>query len=212
MEVPYRLRSGTPLAVRTHGLLMVHYGYGAPTVIGDPNSARARAAWCAALTQSVQLVAAELLDECARFGRLFWIPPALVSIMRSMGGERLLGAVTGRRRLLEHILDGVESVRWDLVDPCGTVCAKSTTFGTPVFTSGDAVSWDPNVQPHGALAVHLTLRRPLYEEPRRGVRLWGFMTPAGRREPCHGWGLRTAQWRGVPVDQMRIERPLWLGA
>ena len=50
-----------------------------------------------------------------------------------MGGDRLLGAVTGKNRLLEHILHGVESVRWDLVDPCGTVCAKSTTFGTPVL-------------------------------------------------------------------------------
>ena len=207
MEVPYRLRSGTPLVVRTHGLLMAHYEYGGPTMVGDADSARARAAWCAALSQSVQLVAGELLDECARFGRLFWLPSSLIAIMRDMGGVRLLGAVTGRRRLLEHILNGIESVRWDLVDPCGTVCAKSTTFGTPVFLSGDAVSWDSSVKPDGALAVVPCLRRPLHERPLRGQRLWGYLTPAGRREPCHGWGLRRAQWRGVPVDQMRVNGP-----
>ena len=206
-EVPYRLRVGTPLVVRTHGLLMVRYGFGAPTISGDADSARARAAWCAALTQSVQLVASELVDECARFGRLFWVPPALVAIMRDIGGERLLGAVTGRGRLLEHILDGVGSVRWDLIDPCGTVCAKSTTFGTPVFVAGDAAAWDASVHPNGALAVDPRLRRPRHETPRRSQRLWGFMSPCGRREPCHGWGLRTAHWRGVPVDEMRIGGP-----
>ena len=73
MEVPYRLRSDTPLVVRTHGLLMAHYKYGGPTMIGDAASTRARSAWCAALSQSVQLVTGELLDECARSGRLFWI-------------------------------------------------------------------------------------------------------------------------------------------
>ena len=79
MEVPYRLRSGTPLVVRTHGLLMAALRLWLPTIAGDPaSSARARAAWCAALAQSVQLVAGELVDECARFGRLFWIPPALM--------------------------------------------------------------------------------------------------------------------------------------
>ena len=207
MEVPYRLRSGTPLVVRTHGLLMVHYGYGAPCFVGDAASARARAAWCAALSLSVQLVAGELVDECARFGRLFWVPPALVAVMREMGGERLLGAVTGRERLLEHLLDGVESVRWDHIDPCGTVCAKSTTFGTPVFISGDAASWDATVHPHGVLAVDPRLIRPRHERPRRGEQLWGFMTPAGRREPCHGWGLRTASWRGIAVDEMRVGGP-----
>ena len=33
------------------------------------------------------------------------------------------------------------------------------------------------------------------------------MTPCGRREPCHEWGLRTAQWRGIAVDEMRIGCP-----
>ena len=51
------------------------------------------------------------------------------------------------------------------------------------------------------------MRRVAVNDPRRSARLWGFLTPAGRREPCHGWGLRIAQWRGVPVDQMRISGP-----
>ena len=74
MEVPYHLRSGTPLVVRTHGILMVHYRYGAPTFAGHAASVRARTAWCAALTQSVKLVAGEFVDACARLGRFFGCP------------------------------------------------------------------------------------------------------------------------------------------
>ena len=206
-EVPYRLWAGTPLVVRTHGLLMTRYPYSSANPSSSDAAARAHACWCAATSQAVQLVASALLDECYQHGRLFWLSEDLRNTIRRMGPDSIIGSGPGSGDMLSYLIDSIGQVRWDMVDPCGCQTASNTAHGTPVFTSGDAVSWDQTRRPFGELAIISPMRMSPREIPIRGKRLFGRMDPMGRREPLEGYGTRLPEWRGVPVDEMRQGGP-----
>lgn len=204
MEVPYRLWAVTPLTVRTHGLLMVKYPFDLNHIKQGHEAAVAHAAWCASITQWVQLVAGALLAERQSHKRLFWVPDALIAQMRKMGCDAILNAGRGAGERLAHVLQEIEQLRWHRVDPCGTTAACRTGHHTPTFVSGDPVSWDKSKGPYGGLAVIRDLRRNPFEPRTRGERLTGRLIGLDRREPKEGWGLRLAHWEGTPCDAMRV--------
>ena len=204
LEVPFRLWSDTPVTVRAYGILMSQHPFSPKLREDNP---RVWAIWCATLTLMVQHAAAALLDECSQVQRLFWLPVKLCAVMRRIGLDELIGAGIGRGRVLRQALDGVERVRWGLVDPLGTTVPNHVRFGTPVFVGGDAVPWSPSAPGGGALDVVDALRRHGDQPDGRGYRLYGCMDAKGRREPDNGYGLRMDSWDGVPVDRMRVGGP-----
>lgn len=151
LECPYRLWSSTPLVVRAHGLLMAAHPFTPGKRGSTPLEQRAYACWCAALSQAVQGVAAALASECENHNRLFWLSDAMIAMMKKMGLETLAGPKHDGGRMLRHLLASIELVKWHLVDPCGTNCAAHTSHGTPVFTAGDAVSWNNKLATFGGL-------------------------------------------------------------
>ena len=104
--------------------------------------------------------------------------------------------------MFSYLIDSIEQARWDMVDPCGCQTASNTSYGTPVFTSGDAVSWDQSRWPFGELAIISSMRMSPKEIPIRGKWLFGRMGPMERREPLEGYDARLPEWRGVPVEEM----------
>ena len=206
-EVPFRLWAGTPLVVRTHGLLMARYPFSSANPLSSDSAARAHACWCAAATQAVQLACSALIDECFQHGRLFWLTDDLRFIIRRMGADKIIGSGPGAGDMLAYMIDSIEQVRWDMVDPCGCQTASNTAHGTTVFISGDAVSWDQSRRTFGELAIVSSMRISPKEITVRGKRLFGRMVPMGRREPLEGYGTRLPEWRGVPVEEMRQGGP-----
>ena len=157
-KVPFRLWAGTPLVVRTHGLLMVRYPYSSANPLSSDAAARSHACWCAATSQAVQLGTSDLLDECYQHGRIFWLPEDLQNTIRRVGPDSIIGSGPGLGAMLSHLIDSIGKAHWDMVDPCGCQTASNTANGTPVFTSGDAVSWDQSRRPFGELAIISSMR------------------------------------------------------
>lgn len=79
----------------------------------------------------------------------------------------------------------------------------NTEHGTPVFVSGDAVSWNMSLGLYGALGVIGDLRRSAYKRRIRGERLYGPMTSRGRHEMHEGWGLRLPGFVLIACNAMR---------
>lgn len=124
----------------------------------------------------MQNVAAALAHECENFNRLFWVSDAMVAKMRKMGLESLAGSKHDGEGKLGHMLASIDMVKWHLVDPCGTNCAANSSNGTPIFTSGDAVSWDKSLGVFGGLCIVSRLQRFAYESRMCGEHLVGGMT------------------------------------
>ena len=201
IEVPFRLWSSTPISVKAYGLLLARNPYCEHLRESNPI---AWATWCATHTLMVQSTAASLLDECRHHDRLFWLNPKLTTIMKQIGFDQIAGIGPGHGEIIRTPVLSIGRVRWNLVDPIGTTVPKHSAHGTPVFVSGDAVSWASNRGMAGELSLIPQMIHVGDRPVDRGTPIVGNLESRGRREPDNGYGLRLPGWDGYSVRTMRV--------
>lgn len=152
----------------------------------------------------VQSTAAAIVDELQHHDRLFWFNPKLISHMKQIGFDRIVGIGPGHGVILRASVLSIGRVKWNLVDPIGNTVPKHSAHGTPVFISGDAVSWASNRGQAGELSLILQMIHIDDEPVDRGALIVGNLESRGRREPDNGYGVRLPGWDGYSVRTLGV--------
>lgn len=175
VEVPYGLRVGNPLPMRTWGDFSARWAFG-PGLKHRKHAAYAL--WCAAHTLFAQDAAKEYLDAMVEHGRLWFIPPGLVEGMRRITPMALAGQNGAYATAIDRMLFFVGCIRWHLVHPAASTLLSENDFGGPIFANGDCVPFtDMFVDVVDALWIPVQLPAADNRRPLRG-RLDGIRTKA----------------------------------
>lgn len=166
---------------------------------------QAYAMWCAAHTLCMQDVAAKLLEGASHY-RLHYVPPRVFDMIRRIGCVAITGS-TEDGALLAKILEDIECVRWNLVDPAVAARPIENRFGAPIYESGDVVPWKD-----GKADVIRELRGPAgCGRAARCGRLRGGLSRY--RSDAEGLGIAPLGWfisgggHGVELDKLNPGEP-----
>ena len=124
--------------------------------------------------------------------------------MKQIGFDEIVGMGPWHSVAVRIPVMSIARVRWDLVDPIGTTVPKQAAHGTPVFVSGDAVSWAYNRGLAGQLSLIPQMIHVEDEPVERGATMVGNLESRGRMDSGNGFGLRLPTWDGFAVQTMRV--------
>ncbi len=132
------------------------------------------ALWSAFFSQWARNAAHALMAEASVHGngsKLWRLPPCLIAAMRSIGSAYCFGGGNKQQRRFYALLEAIESVRWQYIDPSFSCWPTRNAWGhqcIKIATSFRGIEMDWCRWSH----LHFGAERPLLLEAKFGLAIW----------------------------------------